>query len=481
MVELVSIAISTYEANGKGPEFLTRNLNQIMKQTYENIEIVISDHASDDTIKDVCKKFSSHKYPIKYVHNPHHKGNISQNINNAIDHCQGVYIKILFMDDYLFHEDVIQQIVHEFQQHSEKKWLVHSYIHTKNHKDFYYLHHPRFSHDIIFCNKIGCPSCLTIHKSVSERFDVNIKWYMDCELYFRINAIYDAPIFLHNSKPYMVNVHHENQVTNKDIDNTLIEKETLFIRNKYTPTSGQANHTMKICFVTSLFGDNYEASDKPTRFDKVAGCDYLLFTNYSKELFNTSWEIINVSEHLKHVKSNIIKSRYPKFMGWKLIKDVMNTEYDIIVYCDCYLCPKTNVDWTDIAQKMLNQDSSILQQPHSRCAYEELIEIYKQKKDTKERCEVTKIYMSDHDFPNKVTMPENCVFMYDPNNKKLQQTFEDFWDIYSPYSLSHRDQPLWSYVLWKNKVKPLLTSRSFMRNNLVQHRGVIGFNGHQYT
>ena len=57
MVELVSIAISTYEANGKGPEFLTRNLNQIMRQTYENIEIVISDHASDDTIKEVCKKF----------------------------------------------------------------------------------------------------------------------------------------------------------------------------------------------------------------------------------------------------------------------------------------------------------------------------------------------------------------------------------------------------------------------------------------
>ena len=236
MVELVSIAISTYEANGKGPEFLTRNLNQIMRQTYENIEIVISDHASDDTIKEVCKKFSSYKYPIKYVHNPHHKGNISQNINNAIDHCQGVYIKILFMDDYLFHEDVIQQIVDEFQKQSEKKWLVHSYIHTKNHKDFYYLHHPRFSHDIIFCNKIGCPSCLTIHKSVSERFDVNIKWFMDCELYFRINAIYDAPIFLHNTKPYMVNVHHENQVTNKDINNSLIEKETLYIRNKYTPT-----------------------------------------------------------------------------------------------------------------------------------------------------------------------------------------------------------------------------------------------------
>ena len=97
MTDLVSIAISTYEANGNGPEFLTRNLKNIINQTYQNIELVISDHSSDNSIKEVCKKFSSQKYPIKYVHNPHHKGNISQNINNAIKYCNGVYIKILFM------------------------------------------------------------------------------------------------------------------------------------------------------------------------------------------------------------------------------------------------------------------------------------------------------------------------------------------------------------------------------------------------
>ena len=42
MVELVSIAISTYEANGKGPEFLTRNLNQIMHQMTQSKRYVKS-------------------------------------------------------------------------------------------------------------------------------------------------------------------------------------------------------------------------------------------------------------------------------------------------------------------------------------------------------------------------------------------------------------------------------------------------------
>ena len=97
MTELVSIAISTYEANGKGPDFLRKNLDEIMKQDYENIEIVISDHASDGSIQSVTIEYQNDKFPIIYVHNPQNKGNISDNINNAMNHCNGKYIKILFL------------------------------------------------------------------------------------------------------------------------------------------------------------------------------------------------------------------------------------------------------------------------------------------------------------------------------------------------------------------------------------------------
>jgi GR25 family glycosyltransferase involved in LPS biosynthesis len=177
---LVSIAISTYEANGKGINLLRHNLENIQKQNYYNIEVVISDHSSDDKIKKLCENFISKtttyfKYPIKYIHNPEHKGNSSQNTNNAIKHCSGEYIKILFMDDYLYNDNAISIIVKKMQENPDKKWLVHSYKHTKDYKDFYNLHHPKFSHDIVFCNRIGTPSCLTIHNSVKERFDENLK------------------------------------------------------------------------------------------------------------------------------------------------------------------------------------------------------------------------------------------------------------------------------------------------------------------
>jgi glycosyltransferase involved in cell wall biosynthesis len=230
---LVSIAISTYEANGRGHILLKQNIDSIMKQSYENIEIVISDHSSDDNIKKLCLSYKNAKYPIKYIHNNENKGSSSANTNNAINNCDGEYIKILFMDDYLFHESAISEIVENFKQNSEKKWLVHSYVHTRDYKYFYRLFHPSISKDIIFCNLLGCPSCVTIHKSVKERFDVNLKWFMDCEWYYRIIQLYGNPIFLHSNIPLMVNLHHSDQVTNTSITTDLVDHETEYIKTKY--------------------------------------------------------------------------------------------------------------------------------------------------------------------------------------------------------------------------------------------------------
>ena len=232
---LVSIAISTYEANGKGEGFMRHSFEKIMKQTYKNIEVVVSDHSSDDKIKKVCEEYDKKKYPVKYVHNAKDKGNSSQNTNNAIENCSGMYIKVLFMDDYINNEEAISMIVKEFDKNPEKKWLVHSYKHTKNYKEFYNLHHPKIVSDMIFCNRIGCPSCLTIHNSVKERFDEKLKWFMDSELYSRILKNFGQPIILHTkeeTEPLMINLHHDDQVTNTKIDSNLVNKEKEYIKQK---------------------------------------------------------------------------------------------------------------------------------------------------------------------------------------------------------------------------------------------------------
>ena len=126
---LVSIAISTYEANDNGVQLLSKAMHSINNQTYSNIEVVISDHSSNNKIKMFLKKFKK-KYTVRYYHNPDMKGNSSHNTNNAINNCLGEYIKILFMDDYLYN-NTIANIVDHFDKYPSKKWLVNSYEHIK--------------------------------------------------------------------------------------------------------------------------------------------------------------------------------------------------------------------------------------------------------------------------------------------------------------------------------------------------------------
>jgi glycosyltransferase involved in cell wall biosynthesis len=231
----VSIAISTYEANGRGVELLSVNINTIMQQTYKNIEIVISDHSANTDIKNYIDNIRrSCQFDIIYVVNPEKRGNISHNINNAINHCTGDIIKIIFMDDFLLKQTAIADIVFVFTQNPSARWMVNSYLHTQNYSSFYNPIYPKYNDKIITgINTIGCPSGLTISKDVAARFDENLKWFMDCEYYYQLFKLYGHPIIYQNN--FLVGtLIHNSQVTNSCVNNdALINSETSYINAKY--------------------------------------------------------------------------------------------------------------------------------------------------------------------------------------------------------------------------------------------------------
>tara|TARA_Y100000389_G_scaffold90956_1_gene87562 strand:+ start:15308 stop:16033 length:726 start_codon:yes stop_codon:yes gene_type:complete len=237
---------------------------------------------------------------------------------------------------------------------------------------------------------------------------------------------------------------------------------------------------MNICFITSLFADSYENADKPEIFEKMDDCDYFLFTNLPKENFETSWEIIEIDYMFDNtdITSNIIKSRYPKFMGWHILNKITEKKYDIVFYCDAIKYPiKSNI-WDEYSKEILKNEFGLLQQCHQRNAYEELkIVCCNYKKDTKSRCGKTKEFFLENNFPSKQLMTENDIFGYDPNNQKITDIFTEFWSIYKNYTLSHRDQPLWSFLLWKNNIKPKLLKKHGLRPHF---RGIksVGFKNH---
>ncbi len=68
---LVSVGIVTYNR----PDGLRRTLEQITKQTYKNLEILISDNCSPNTeITTVAKSFKSIDQRIRYIRQPHNIG-----------------------------------------------------------------------------------------------------------------------------------------------------------------------------------------------------------------------------------------------------------------------------------------------------------------------------------------------------------------------------------------------------------------------
>lgn len=98
---LVSVALITYNSS----KYVISSLDSIFSQSYQNIELVISDDCSNDETVLICKEWlNTNKerfFNVKFSNTEFNKG-ISGNKNNAIKYCQGDWIKFLAGDDLLF-------------------------------------------------------------------------------------------------------------------------------------------------------------------------------------------------------------------------------------------------------------------------------------------------------------------------------------------------------------------------------------------
>ena len=89
---LVTIAIPTYNrANG----YLKNAIECALKQTYRNIEVVISDNCSSDNTEEVVKGYTDPR--IRYFRQSANIG-ANNNFNFCLEKAQGSYF-LLFHDD----------------------------------------------------------------------------------------------------------------------------------------------------------------------------------------------------------------------------------------------------------------------------------------------------------------------------------------------------------------------------------------------
>jgi hypothetical protein len=214
----VSICVPTWEQYGRGVEFLKNNFEKISCQTYNNFNVIISDHSKNNDIKDLCNSYSQ-AFEIIYIKNDLLLGNGPANTNNTIINADGDIIKIMFQDDFFYQNDALEKIINSFQD-EQCNWLVNGCNHTNNDGAAYgNFMVPHWNKDIpLGVNTISSPSVLSFRNDNPCLFDEELTMLMDCEMYYQLYIRYGLPTVI--TDPLITNRMHPTQISslyNKDI------------------------------------------------------------------------------------------------------------------------------------------------------------------------------------------------------------------------------------------------------------------------
>ena len=91
---LVSIGIPAYNSG----KFIEEMLRSIMRQTYTNLEIIISDDASTDETGDIVQKLMKEDSRIRYIRQAKNRGNV-ENFNWVAAEATSEFLALYHSDD----------------------------------------------------------------------------------------------------------------------------------------------------------------------------------------------------------------------------------------------------------------------------------------------------------------------------------------------------------------------------------------------
>ncbi|MFM2062182.1 MAG: hypothetical protein RLZZ507_1852 [Cyanobacteriota bacterium] len=108
---LVSIIIPTYNRL----EYLKQAIYSAIKQTYQNIEIIVSDNCSPENTQSLVESFADPR--IKFWRHPENVGMLNNQIN-AFKMAKGKYVASLHDDD-MWHQDFLAKLVPHLEANSD--------------------------------------------------------------------------------------------------------------------------------------------------------------------------------------------------------------------------------------------------------------------------------------------------------------------------------------------------------------------------
>ena len=95
MNNLITIVVPIYNSS----KYLSRCINSIINQTYQNLEIILVNDGSTDNSLDICNEYANKDNRIKVIHKDNSGAAASRNV--GINHAMGNYIAFVDSDDYI--------------------------------------------------------------------------------------------------------------------------------------------------------------------------------------------------------------------------------------------------------------------------------------------------------------------------------------------------------------------------------------------
>ena len=231
----VSICIPAYEQ----PYNLDKCLKSILKQTFKDYEVIITDDSKESNLFDIVEKYIE-DMDIKYIKNTLSKGS-PENWNKAISLATGKYIKILHHDDSFKNNNSLNKFIELIERNKDNKIVFCSSSHIDNNDNYLSSHildkekMQKIKQDpdvLIFGNVIGAPSTMMYENTIGLTFDNRMKWLVDIDFYIRLlrnnNFIYTQDELI------CINIGEEGRVTNACIDDKKINiYETMIMFKKF--------------------------------------------------------------------------------------------------------------------------------------------------------------------------------------------------------------------------------------------------------
>ena len=128
MDKLVSIIIPVYNVE----MYLAECIESVLKQTYQNLEILLIDDGSTDNSGKICDEYAKKDKRIKIIHKEN--GGVSSARNKGLDIAQGEYITFIDADDFVA-ENYVQALYKNLKENdSDLSFCKYSYFKDNNFK-----------------------------------------------------------------------------------------------------------------------------------------------------------------------------------------------------------------------------------------------------------------------------------------------------------------------------------------------------------